>query len=54
MITTQDVARYSDGRYTVRTYHVIDGLRHLIREVPADYRSIAQATLQGHVVDVEP
>ena len=54
-MTRQYVAHYPDGRYMVRTYEPDPAGTDwvLTRETPADARSVAQATLDGRVVDVE-
>jgi hypothetical protein len=52
-ITDQIVVRYPDSTYTVRTYEVDGPRRILISEVPANTRSIVQATIAGRVAYAE-
>ena len=50
-MTDQLVMRKRDGCYTVQTFEAQDGVRVLVKEAPANARSIAQATLAGDIYD---
>lgn len=52
-LTRQDVAFHNDGTYRVRTFLMVEGRWQLQSMVPADHRSIAQATMKGDVVNVD-
>ena len=48
----QLVVHLEDGSYVVRTYAPAGDQWTLVREAPANARSVAQATLNGDVVDL--
>lgn len=50
---SQVVIRYPDSSYVVRTYEAQGDRWVRVREVPASYRDIVQATLDGRVADAE-
>ena len=50
---SQVVVAYPDSSYTVRTYVLRDGRWDLLRERPADPRSVAQATIDGRLAVAE-
>jgi hypothetical protein len=47
----QLVVAFPDSGYKVRTYEGRDGKWVQVREVPASFRDIAQATLDGNVIE---
>lgn len=49
----QVVVAYPDSSYTVRTYVLRNGHWDLLREAPADPRSVARATRDGRVAVAE-
>lgn len=51
--TSQVVIRYPDSRYVVRTYEAREGRWVKVLEVPASFRDVAQATIDGRVADSE-
>lgn len=50
---SQVVVAYPDSTYTVRTYVLRGDHWDLLREAPADPRSVAQATIDGRVAVAE-
>lgn len=50
---SQVVVAYPDSSYTVRTYVLRDSHWDLLRERPADPRSVAQATIDGRLAVAE-
>jgi hypothetical protein len=53
LLQVQRVASYRGGRYTVQTFEAVNQVYELVREVPASARDIAQATIDGKVLDID-